>query len=171
MTQTRHENCIRVLIVEDNRDICENIADYLEARGHIADFAHDGIGAMHLALTEPIDGIVLDLMLPSMDGLMRVGDLTLDKQTLEIRRGHQKLSLNPACLKILERLMEASPAVVLRASLENLLWGDERPDSDALRSHLYKLRQAIDRPFDRPLLHTVHRIGYRLAESDDHVPR
>lgn len=237
MTQTRHENCIRVLIVEDNRDICENIADYLEARGHIADFAHDGIGAMHLALTEPIDVIVLDLMLPSMDGLtfcrklrlearrdtpvlmltardtlpdklagfdagaddylvkpfalqelharllslhrrsktrtaqlLRVGDLTLDKQTLEIRRGHQKLSLNPACLKILERLMEASPAVVLRASLENLLWGDERPDSDALRSHLYKLRQAIDRPFDRPLLHTVHRIGYRLAESDDHVP-
>jgi DNA-binding response OmpR family regulator len=237
MTQTRRENCIRVLIVEDNRDICENIADYLEARGHITDFAHDGIGAMHLALTEPIDVIVLDLMLPSMDGLtfcrklrldarretpvlmltardtlpdklagfdagaddylvkpfalqelharllslhrrsktrtaqvLRVGDLTLDKQTLEIRRGQQKLSLNPACLKILERLMEASPAVVLRASLENLLWGDERPDSDALRSHLYKLRQAIDRPFDRPLLHTVHRIGYRLAESDDHVP-
>jgi hypothetical protein len=32
------------------------------------------------------------------------------------------------------------------------------------------LRQAIDKPFDRQLLHTVHRIGYRLAESDDDVP-
>jgi DNA-binding winged helix-turn-helix (wHTH) protein len=94
----------------------------------------------------------------------------MDKQTLEIRRGSQKLSLSPACLKILERLMEASPAVVVRTSLETLLWGDERPDSDALRSHLYKLRQAIDKPFDRQLLHTVHRIGYRLAESDDDVP-
>jgi DNA-binding winged helix-turn-helix (wHTH) protein len=95
----------------------------------------------------------------------------MDKQTLEIRRGNQKLSLNPACLKILERLMEASPAVVMRASLETMLWGNERPDSDALRSHLYKLRQAIDKPFGRQLLHTVHRIGYRVAEvSDDDVP-
>lgn len=101
--------------------------------------------------------------------LLSVGDLTMDKQTLEVRRGNQKLSLNPACLKILERLMEASPAVVMRVSLETLLWGDDRPDSDALRSHLYKLRQAIDRPFERQLLHTVHRIGYRLAESDDDV--
>jgi DNA-binding winged helix-turn-helix (wHTH) protein len=46
-----------------------------------------------------------------------------------------------------------------------LLWADERPDGDALRSHLYKLRQAIDRPFDSPLIHTVHRIGYRIAED------
>jgi DNA-binding winged helix-turn-helix (wHTH) protein len=30
---------------------------------------------------------------------------------------------------------------------------------------MYKLRQAIDRPFDRPLIHTVHRIGYRIAED------
>lgn len=69
MTQALRANCIRVLVVEDNRDICENIGDYLGARGHITDFAHDGISAMHLALTESIDVIVLDLMLPGMDGL------------------------------------------------------------------------------------------------------
>ena len=64
MIQALRTNCIRVLVVEDNRDICENIGDYLGARGHITDFAHDGISAMHLALTEPVDVIVLDLMLP-----------------------------------------------------------------------------------------------------------
>ena len=60
---------IRALIVEDNRDICENIATYLEKHRLILDFAYDGISAMHLALTSPFDVIVLDLMLPGMDGL------------------------------------------------------------------------------------------------------
>jgi DNA-binding winged helix-turn-helix (wHTH) protein len=54
--------------------------------------------------------------------------------------------------------------VVVRADLETLLWGDDKPETDALRSHFYKLRQAIDRQFGRELIHTVHRIGYRLAE-------
>ncbi|HEY1075461.1 MAG TPA: response regulator transcription factor [Fontimonas sp.] len=78
MTQPLRTNCIRVLVVEDNRDICENIGDYLAARGHITDFAHDGISAMHLALTEPVDVIVLDLMLPSMDGLTLCRKLRLE---------------------------------------------------------------------------------------------
>lgn len=38
---------IRVLIVEDNRDICGNIAAYLEKHRYILDFAYDGISAMH----------------------------------------------------------------------------------------------------------------------------
>lgn len=60
---------IRALIVEDNRDICENIAAYLEQHSYILDFAYDGISAMHLALTTSFDVIVLDLMLPGMDGI------------------------------------------------------------------------------------------------------
>jgi DNA-binding winged helix-turn-helix (wHTH) protein len=63
--------------------------------------------------------------------------------------------------------MEEAPAVVDRDVLETLLWADEVPDGDALRSHMYKLRQALDRPFARPLIHTVHRIGYRIAEDTD----
>ena len=225
---------MRILIVEDHRDLAGNIGDYLEVQGHTVDFAMDGISAMHLALTEPFDVIVLDIMLPGMDGLtfcrklrqeveqttpvlmltardtlpdklagfdagaddylvkpfalqelavriaalakrgtvrplqqLTVADLILNKQTLEVHRAGKKLTLNPAGLKILTRLMEASPAVVARAELERLLWGDELPDSDALRSHLYKLRQTIDKSFPQPLLHTVHGIGYRLAASND----
>jgi DNA-binding response OmpR family regulator len=60
---------IRVLIVEDNRDICENIAAYLEKHRYVMDFAYDCISAMYLASTNPFDVIVLDLMLPGMDGL------------------------------------------------------------------------------------------------------
>jgi DNA-binding response OmpR family regulator len=59
----------RILIIEDNIDISENIADYLEPKGHILDFAFDGVSGLHLAITEEYDVIVLDLMLPGMDGV------------------------------------------------------------------------------------------------------
>ena len=42
---------MRVLLIEDSRDIAENIADYMEARSYEMDFAMDGITGMHLALT------------------------------------------------------------------------------------------------------------------------
>ena len=223
---------IRVLIVEDNRDICGNIAAYLEKHRYILDFAYDGISAMHLALSNTYDVIVLDLMLPRMDGLrlchklradadvetrvlmltardtledklkgfkagaddylvkpfalqelharlqalytrsrrtidklLTVGDLTLNRSTLQVHRAGRRIDLTPAGMRLLQRLMEEAPRVVVRDDLETLLWADERPDGDALRSHLYRLRQAIDGPFDRPLIHTVHRIGYRIAED------
>ena len=54
------ETHIRVLIVEDNRDICANIAAYLDKHNYILDFAYDGVSAMNLALTNPFDVIVLD---------------------------------------------------------------------------------------------------------------
>ena len=223
---------IRALIVEDNRDICGNIAAYLEKLGYVLDFAHDGVTALNLALTHPFDVIVLDLMIPRMDGLtfcqrlradagietpvlmltardtlddrlkgfdagaddylvkpfalqelhariralykrshrngdnlLTVGDLTLNRSTRQVHRAGRRVEINPAGMKLLRRLMEESPSVVDRDALETLLWADERPDGDALRSHMYKLRQVIDRSFDRPLIHTVHRIGYRIAED------
>ena len=55
---------MNILIIEDNRDIAENIADYLEPLGHTLDFAADGLGGLHLAITKTYDVIVLDLMLP-----------------------------------------------------------------------------------------------------------
>ncbi len=59
---------MRILVIEDNRDILANILDYLELKGFTVDCAQDGISGMHLALTQPYDLIVLDIMLPGMDG-------------------------------------------------------------------------------------------------------
>lgn len=58
-----------ILIIEDNRDLAANIADYLESHGYVPDVALDGVTGMHLAVTQRYDAIVLDLMLPGMDGL------------------------------------------------------------------------------------------------------
>lgn len=60
---------MRVLVIEDNNDIATNIGDYLEDRGHVVDFAGDGVTGLHLAVVNDFDTIVLDLTLPGMDGL------------------------------------------------------------------------------------------------------
>jgi DNA-binding response OmpR family regulator len=223
---------MNLLIIEDNRDIAENIADYLEPKGHSLDFAVDGQQGLDLAMSAEFDAIVLDLMLPRLDGInvckalrerhnttpvimltardqlddkllgfevgaddylvkpfsvkelearliallkrlnqsnqdteLRVADLRFNLNTLEVERAGRALDLNPIQRKLLKLLMEQSPRVVKRAQLEQLVWGDNPPDKDILRTHVYSLRNAVDKPFATKLLHTVHGTGYRLAES------
>lgn len=225
---------MRILIVEDNPDILANVIDYLQLKGYTVDCAQDGLSGLHLAVTEPYDLIVLDVMLPGIDGYqickrlredarldipiimltardtlddrirgldtgaddylvkpfalsellariqavlrrsqgarkreLRVGDLTFDTDTLHVQRGGQQLRVHPFGLKLLATLMQKSPSVVRREALEKELWGDDCPDSDSLRSHIHQLRLVVDKPFGTPLLHTVHGIGYRLAEKTD----
>jgi DNA-binding response OmpR family regulator len=223
-----HRIAMRILIVEDNRDILANLADFLELKGYTVDCAQDGVSGLHLAASQPYDLAILDVMLPGMDGftlcqrlresrnnlpvimltardtlddrlqgfssgaddylvkpfelselaarveavlrrtrgasrLLSVGDLSLDLDSLEVSRHGKALKLNPIGLKLLEELMRRSPSVVRREQLEEAIWGDDCPDSDSLRSHIHQLRQVIDKPFDTPLLQTVHGIGFRLA--------
>ena len=229
MTET--EKTQRLLLVEDNRDIAEMVYAYLDHRGFEMDFAGDGITGLHLAVSNDYDAIILDLMLPGMDGLkvceklreearnstpvlmltardtledklagldigaedylvkpfesrelearvrslirrnhglvspetLQVADLKFDTGTLEVSRDGKMLHLSPTCMKRLRILMTASPRVVSRSDLERQVWGDILPDSDTLRSHLYNLRQSIDKPFDTPLLQTMQGNGYRLT--------
>jgi DNA-binding response OmpR family regulator len=91
-----------------------------------------------------------------------IGDLTLDTSTNEVTRATKRLRLSPKQFEILRVLMRASPAVVTREELERALWGDDVPDSDALRSHLYNLRRAIDRGFDHELMETIAGVGFRI---------
>ncbi|QIK81113.1 response regulator transcription factor [Lysobacter sp. HDW10] len=98
--------------------------------------------------------------------VLNVSDLEYNLDTLEVRRQGKLLQLNPTALKILQSLMEASPAVVTRQDLETRVWGEELPDSDSLRVHIHGLRAVIDKPFEHPLIQTRHGIGYRIAETD-----
>lgn len=222
---------MRLLIVEDNRSLVANLFDYFEARGHTLDAAPDGVTGLHLAITQPYDVVVLDWMLPRMDGpevlrrlredgassvpiimltardelpdkitgfragaddyltkpfalpelevrlealmarangrpsrrVLEVHDLRLDLSTLEATRAGKPLHLYPACRKLLETLLQASPAAVTRQQLEHALWGDDPPDGDMLRSHIYELRRSVDGPFAVKLIQTLPRVGYRLA--------
>jgi DNA-binding response OmpR family regulator len=97
---------------------------------------------------------------------LRVGDLVFDPDTLEASRAGQPVTLTRTGYTLLRTLMTASPRIVPRETLEHAVWGDDRPDSDALRTHIHALRQAIDKPFPHPMLRTVAGVGYRLASPD-----
>ena len=96
---------------------------------------------------------------------LQVADLELDPARQEARRDGQLLKLSPTAFRILRILMRESPRVVSREQLEHELWGDLVPDSDALRSHLYNLRKAVDKPFDNALLNTLPGVGFSIQED------
>lgn len=228
------QNSLHILIIEDDSDLAANLYDYLEAKGHTADAAGDGVTGLHLAITHDYDVIIMDVNMPGMNGLaacrklreeagkqtpvlmltakdtlndklagfesgaddylvkpfalqellarltalskrrhkesaqvMQVADLSFNPNTLEVRRADQVISLTPTGLKILELLMRKSPNVVTRQEIENFIWKDSPPDSDALRAHIHTLRNAVDHPFGKPLIHTLHGIGFKLADIDE----
>jgi DNA-binding response OmpR family regulator len=98
--------------------------------------------------------------------VLRIADLVLDTASLRVSRAGNELQLSPIGLRLLTILMRESPRVVTRRDIEREIWGDGLPDSDTLRSHLYNLRKVIDRPFQKPLLHTVQTAGYRIADLE-----
>jgi DNA-binding response OmpR family regulator len=71
---------MNVLIIEDNPDIAANLGDYLEDRGHIVDYAADGVSGQRMALEYDFDVVVLDLMLPGRDGIAVANALKADER-------------------------------------------------------------------------------------------
>lgn len=92
------------------------------------------------------------------------GPLAIDRQRAEVRREGQVLPLPPHAYRLLLALAEAWPRTVARSELQQQLWADEPPESDALRSHLYTLRQALGPA--QALIRTVHGVGLRLDVPD-----
>ena len=147
----------------------------LSARGEL----EDRIGGFELGaddyLVKPIPLRELETRLRALvrraqGGLgqarIQVADLVLDERTMSVTRAGKPIALAHLDYQLLRLLMRESPAVVPRARLESELWGEEPPETDALRAHIYVLRRAIDHAFAPPLLHTVHSVGYRLARED-----
>lgn len=203
----------RILVVDDNSDIRENICEYLNLRGHQTIGASDAASAAQLIAEEDIALIVLDVGLPGEDGMsfcrrlrlagssililmltardavddrveallrragrsgmtagaskkLQVGPLVLDPDALSVEREGKSLRLNPTCFRILTVLMRASPRVVSREELESKVWSDGAPISDSLRSNLYLLRQALDKPFNVPMLKTHPGAGWSVCAPD-----
>ncbi|KGM07075.1 Two-component system regulatory protein [Methylophaga thiooxydans] len=228
-------NPATVLIVEDHQDLAANIGDFLEAGGMTVDFAADGITALQLCSQNRFDAIVLDIMMPGIDGYevclrirnelqqdmpiimltardtlddkltgfeqgaddylikpfemkelearlishirrhrgdmdtksLTIADMVFEPKTMRVTRSGEAIKLSPIMLQILRILMRESPNLVSREKLEAEIWGEDTPDSDTLRSHLYNLRKLIDKPYQQHLLHTIPGIGYKLCEEKD----
>jgi DNA-binding response OmpR family regulator len=223
----------KILIIEDNPDIVANIYAFFEPKGFELDNAHNGISGLALASSNRYDVILLDVMLPGMEGTklcqtlrekwhdktpvlmltardtisdkvagfdsgaddylvkpfslveleariralirrhqeeyfaqtLSVAGLTMNIATHSVSREGQVLKLTPTGFKILQALMSASPRVVSKTELEERVWGDDIPSSDALRTHLHSVRQQLDKPFASPMLMTLPGVGYQLVPA------
>ena len=71
----------------------------------------------------------------------------------------------PVPTKILALLMRHSPNVVHRMAIQKEIWGNEAGDNHAMIVHMHTLRNAVDKPFARQLIHTVRGFGYRIADD------
>ena len=93
---------------------------------------------------------------------LELGPLILDMTAQSVSRDGKPVTVNRAALTILKLLVEAHPNPVSRSRLIHELWGDEPPETNALKSHIYNLRAAIDKPFATPLIKTITNLGYKL---------
>lgn len=75
---------MRILVVEDERRLATVLQKGLNEHGSATDVAHDGESALALALTEPYDLIVLDVMLPGLDGITVCRELRHRGRTVPI---------------------------------------------------------------------------------------
>ena len=92
--------------------------------------------------------------------ILTVGELSADLSKKRACRSGKTLDLTPTGWIILELLMRQSPEVVTRDRLAQAIWdGDDLPDSSALKVHLYRLRQQVDKPFDQQMIQTVANHG------------
>lgn len=66
---------MRILLVEDDTKIASFVEKGLRAAGYAIDHAADGETGLHLALTEPYDAAIVDVMLPKLDGLSLIGQM------------------------------------------------------------------------------------------------
>jgi DNA-binding response OmpR family regulator len=221
---------MRALIVEDDRAIAEFVTRGLREAGFAVDQSADGETGLALALSEPYDVAIVDLMLPRRDGLslidelrrrgrptpvlilsarrsvddrvrglqsggddyltkpfafaellarvqalvrratraqepttLTLGDLTLDLLTRKVSRHGTAIDLRPREFALLEYLMRNAGKVVSKTMILSHVWDYTfDPQTNIVDVLVSRLREKIDRPFERKLLRTVRGVGYVL---------
>jgi len=224
---------MRLLLVEDDPKIASFIVKGMKAEGYAVDHAQDGLEGLHLAVTEPYDAAIIDVMLPKLDGLsvierMRKGkvntpviilsakgsvddrvkglqaggddylpkpfafsellarvqalirrasglseptrlvyaDLTMNPLAREVTRGGRKLELQRLEFALLEYLMRNEGRVVSKTMIMEHVWDyNFDPQTNVVESRICRLRDKIDRGFDKKLIHTVRGVGYALKAA------
>jgi len=230
MVPNRGGSGVRVLIVEDDEKTAGYMAKGLGESGHLVDRAADGHEGLFLASENPYDIIVLDRMLPKLDGLAvlqalrtqgvgtpvlilsalanvdervkglkaggddyltkpfafsellarlevlakrsgapgvqtRLGyaDLEMDLLARKVKRAGKPIDLQPREFRLLEYLLRRAGQTVTRTMLLEGVWDYHfDPQTNVIDVHISRLRQKIDKGFDRPLLQTVRGAGYAL---------
>jgi len=96
-----------------------------------------------------------------------IGDFCMDIGMKKATRNDVQIELGGIGWKIIETLLRASPNPVSREELEQTVWKDDFPDKSALKVHIFRLRSKIDKPFDKPLIHTIANQGFAMRVDNE----
>lgn len=99
--------------------------------------------------------------------LLRCDDLEMNLHSREVSRAGRLIKLSPTSWRLLETLLRNYPSVTSKQKLEQAVWGDEKPDSDGLKVHMYHLRKAVDSPFKYALIQTIAGHGFVLKANNE----
>lgn len=95
---------------------------------------------------------------------LEVGGLEMDLLSRAVKREGQKIDLQPREFRLLEFLMRHAGQVVTRTMLLEGVWDYHfDPQTNVIDVHVSRLRQKVDKPFDKPMIHTVRNAGYMLS--------
>lgn len=226
-----NESSMHILVVEDDEKTADYITKGLGECGFITDRAANGPDGLHLATGGNYDAVILDRMLPGLDGLsvvralraadltvpvlilsalanvdervsglraggddyltkpfafselharleallrrpqaitqhteLEVDDLKMDLLTRKVSRAGQPIDLRPQEYKLLEYLMRHAGEVVTRTMLFEGVWDFHfDPQTNVVDVHISRLRQKIDKGFEKSLIHTHRGGGYSIS--------
>ncbi len=183
---------MRVLVVEDDVRLARHIASALTEAGHDPIVVHDGERALDKATETALDLIVLDIILPGIDGFdvlrdlrsqhiasrvlmltargevkdrvlnLRVGDLTLDLVSHQVYRGPRRIELSARELMLLKVLMREPGRAFTRTELCERVWEHEH-EYDTKLVEVF-IGRLRKKIGDPPLIHTVRYVGYTIRE-------
>lgn len=98
--------------------------------------------------------------------ILRVGDLTIDPLTREVRRGDREVSLTQKEYALLEYLVRHADIPVSREQISEHVWKHELdPSTNIVDVYINYLRKKVDHEAERSLLHTVRGVGYMLTAT------
>jgi two-component system, OmpR family, response regulator len=99
---------------------------------------------------------------------LSVGELTIDLLARTVDRNGKKIDLQPKEFALLEYLMRNAKHVVSKTMIMERVWDyNFDPQTNVVEARISKLRDKVDKGFDKQLIHTVRGLGYVLKEQDD----
>jgi two-component system, OmpR family, response regulator len=103
---------------------------------------------------------------PAAATQIKVSDLDIDLLGRKVHRGGKPIDLTTKEFQLLEFLARRAGQVVTRTMLLEGVWDLHfDPQTNVIDVHMSRLRSALDKGFDKPLLHTVRGAGYRLGDA------
>src|ERR1051325_2625279 len=161
---------LQILVVDDDVELCELVAEYLEPDGYKVEAVHDGETGLERARSGDHALAVLDYMLPGLNGFELLKQIR--HRTRTVKRDGETVELTLVEYSILEKLLNAAGTIVKREELvRDVLHRALSPFDRSMDTHVANLRRKLGHQVEGvERIKTVRGIGYIYATPSTTKP-